>query len=458
MAALTSWYNDQAERRKNSRIHLLVHEAANRFANEDRIWMPWTFDFRTRMYPISILNPQSGNHVNALLQFSDGYPVDDRTRYWLSVHVATTKGFSKETFEGRVAWVEANQREISLVATDPLGKGRLYWTEEADEPWTYLAACREYYEIFIEKSKATTHIPCGIDATASGLQILGALMGDDSTCRLVNVLPTNKPSDLYQAIIDKTIKLIKDDRPRRRGIPLDQLSRSVAKAPTMTLAYGSTPWRRKSQIFDACNGKRGLDLGLKWDKIEYIAKKMDEAIAMVLPGVAFTLRWLQETAVKAMKDDPSKDMIKWTTPSGCEIHQRYFKSKMTQVKSIALGMTKYFRPGVFENTDQPNVEKIQASTAANFTHSMDAAILQMVGSRTGYPVSMTHDCVYARAGTELDWFANAIRYAFVEVVASDALDKFADINGVPEQLDEMRKKRNTAFDYDSIYWSKFLFC
>ena len=44
------------------------------------------------------------------------------------------------------------------------------------------------------------------------------------------------------------------------------------------------------------------------------------------------------------------------------------------------------------------------------------------------------------------------------MVASDALDKFADINGVPEQLDEMRKKRNTAFDYDSIYWSKFLFC
>jgi hypothetical protein len=89
---------------------------------------------------------------------------------------------------------------------------------------------------------------------------------------------------------------------------------------------------------------------------------------------------------------------------------------------------------------------------------MDAAVLQLVGSKTGYPVSMTHDCVYARAGAELDWFANAIRYAFVDVVASDALDQFADINGVPDQLIEMRNHRNTGFDYDQIYGSKFLFC
>lgn len=456
---INDWYNRLADRRKNSRIHMMVYSAANQFANEERIWMPWTFDFRTRMYPVSILNPQSGNHISALLQFADGAPVTDSTRYWLSVHVATTKGFSKETFEGRVAWVEANLREITLVATDPLGAGRQFWTESADEPWTYLAACREFFECFLqEDKKSTTHIPCGIDATASGLQILGALMGDEATCTLVNVLPTRKPSDLYQTIIDKTIKLIKDDRPRRRGLRLEELSRSVAKAPTMTLAYGSTPWRRKSQVWDACNGARGLELGLTWDKVEYISHKMDEAIALVLPGVTFMLAWLQTTAVSSMNKDKSKLMVTWITPSGCEIHQRYFKSKVARVKTIALGMTKYSKASTYTETDEPDYAKVESSTAANFTHSMDAAIMQLVGSKHSIPFSMTHDCVYGRAGADMDTLARSIREEFITVVSSDVLDTFAKLNGVEEQLEAVRRERNTAFKYSRILRSRFLFC
>ena len=56
----------------------------------------------------------------------------------------------------------------------------------------------------------------------------------------------------------------------------------------------------QEQVQAAVNGKRGLNLGLKWEKIEYIAEKIDEAIGFVLPGVTFTLRWLQETAVASM--------------------------------------------------------------------------------------------------------------------------------------------------------------
>jgi DNA-directed RNA polymerase len=319
---LTIYYNQLAERRKNGRIHQLVWMAANQFVKEERFWIPWSFDFRTRMYPISILNPQSANHINGLMEFADGYPIDDKTEYWLSVHVATTKGFSKETFEGRVEWVRNHHKEITLVATDPLGEGRRYWTEEADEPWTYLAACREFYEIFIAKTRDVTHTPCGLDATASGLQILGGLMGDESTCQLVNVLPTKKPSDLYQAVIDKTSNLQRRAR-KFYGLPYDQLTRKVAKAPTMTLAYGSTPWRRKHQVKAAINGKRGLGLNLKWDKLSTLLRMLDDAIAFVLPGVTFTLRWLQEVAVASMNQsiNPGKTMVLWTTPAGSVVHQ-----------------------------------------------------------------------------------------------------------------------------------------
>lgn len=457
---LTTYYNNLAERRKNGRIHQLVWMAANQFAKEDRFWIPWSFDFRTRMYPISILNPQSANHINGLMEFADGHPIDSKTEYWLSVHVATTKGFSKETFEGRVEWVRSHHREITLVATDPLGEGRRYWTEEADEPWTYLAACREFYEIFIAKTRNVTHTPCGLDATASGLQILGGLMGDESTCQLVNVLPTTKPSDLYQAVIDKTIQLIKEDRPRRRNLPLDQLTRKVAKAPTMTLAYGSTPWRRKKQVQEACNGKRGLALGLKWDKIAYITDKLDEAIGFVLPGVTFTLRWLQEVAVASMNQsiNPGKTMVLWTTPAGSEIHQRYFKSEFTQVKTIALGMTKYHRPRVYKEGDEFDLSKVESSTAANFVHSLDASILQQALNGYEAACSVTHDCFYARAGNELDELSRRIKTSFIQVVSSNCLENFAVQNGVATHAEEVKNKRNTNFIYDDIKRSKFLFC
>jgi DNA-directed RNA polymerase len=455
---LKRWHDRDADRRKQSEIFRLVVTAAMKFKDEDRFWIPWSFDFRTRMYPISILNPQSAEYVNAMMMFADGHPIDDRTQYWLAVHVATTRGFSKETFEGRVSWVQGNLHEIEAVATDPLGHGRIYWTEYADEPWMYLAACREYYEIFIEKSKTTTHIPCGIDATASGLQILGALMGDTSTCQLVNVIPTEKPSDLYQAVIDKCTQLIKDDRPRRRGIPLEKLSRSVAKAPVMTRAYGSTAWTRKGQVFDACNSKRGLELGLKWDKIEYIAQKLDDAMRLVLPGAEFVLDWLQRTAVASMMKDKDKKEIVWETASGCIVHQRYMEETMRRAQTVALGSTKYYEPRVVQEGEDPKLTKVESSTAANVVHSCDAAIIHLTVPSLGVPVSVTHDCGYARAGEDMDRLAEALRTAFVQVASFPVLETFAEMNGVPELAEEVTQKRNNDFDPAVAMNSRYLFC
>ena len=454
---LKQWHDKEAQRRKESEIFRMVMTCAAKFSKEERFWIPWSFDFRTRMYPISLMNPQSAEYVNAMMQFADGHPLDNRSEYWLSVHVATTRGFSKETFDGRVAWVRGNRQEIELVATEPLGAGRSFWTE-ADEPWMYLAACREYYECFIAQSKSETHLQCGIDATASGLQILGSLMGDLSTCRLVNVIPTEKPSDLYQAVMDKCIDLIKHDRPRRRGIPLEQLSRSVAKAPVMTRAYGSTEWTRKGQVWDAINSKRGLNLGLKWEKTEYIARMLDDAMRLVLPGAEFVLDWLQRTAVKAMENDPARKHVVWDTPSGCRVVQVYLKETMKHANTIALGSTKYFRPNVREETEDPKLTKIESSTAANVVHSCDAAVLHLAVPSLDFPLSVTHDCGYARAGVQMDQLAEALRKSFVDVARFPVLEKFAELNGVPEAAQEVARERNDDFDPVVALSSPYLFC
>ena len=455
---LKKWHDADAQRRKESEIFRMVMTCAEKFKNEDRFWIPWSFDFRTRMYPISLMNPQSAEYVNAMMQFADGHPLDDRSEYWLSVHLATTRGFSKETFEGRVAWVRGNIEEITAVATEPLGRGRAFWTQDADEPWMYLAACREYYECFIAKTKAVTNIQCGIDATASGLQILGALMGDIGTCKLVNVIPTEKPSDLYQAVMDKCIALIKQERNRKR-IPLSELSRSVAKKPVMTRAYGSTEWTRKDQVYEACNSKqRGLALGLKWEQTEYISKKLDDAMKLVLPGAEFVLDWLQRTAVAAMKQDRSKKLVEWETPSGCRVVQVYMAETMRRAQTIALGCTKFYEPRVQQTGTDPKLTKIESSTAANVVHSCDAAVLHLAIPKLGFPASVTHDCGYARAGRQMDTLAEQLRTAFVEVVRFPVLERFAESNGVPEAAQEVVKERNLEFDPAVALSAPYLFC
>ena len=475
---LRDWHNKDADRRKAGEIFRQVMAAAYKFKDEERFWIPWSFDFRTRMYPINTVNPQSAEYASALLQFADGHPLDEKSEYWLSIHLATTKGHSKETFSGREAWVAGNYYEIMCVAVDPLGIGLRYWTEDADEPWMYLSACREFYQCFLagkEKHrrlferigltveetipdiKTETHVLCGIDATASGLQIIGGLMGDESTCELVNVIPTKKPSDLYQAVLDKAIKLIKEAKDRKR-IPLDQLTRKVAKAPVMTRAYGSTAWTRKGQVADACNSKRGLDLDIKWENIAYLSEKIDEAVKLVLPGVDFVLDWLQRVAVTAIERDPEKKTINWATPSGCLIIQSYLTDELKRVRSYALGGSRYYTPRVNVKTDEVAENKVESSTAANVVHSCDASIIHIAVAKCDFPISMTHDCGYARAGKDMELLNKALHQAFVNVVSFEVLESFATINGVEDMVEEVSVKKNHKFDRSDALKSDYLFC
>ena len=42
-----------------------------------------------------------------------------------------------------------------------------------------------------------------MDATCSGLQVLSILMRDENTAKKVNVLPSEKPQDIYSAVAEK---------------------------------------------------------------------------------------------------------------------------------------------------------------------------------------------------------------------------------------------------------------
>ena len=128
---------------KSCRTRMTMN-AVKIFKQYEKFYIPWSFDYRGRAYPIpAFLTPQDTDFGKSLLKFHEMSFMTPEAEDWLAFQVATTYGLDKAPMSERLAWVRDNVTIISKVATDPIGN--LPEWEVADEPWQFLAACEEYY-------------------------------------------------------------------------------------------------------------------------------------------------------------------------------------------------------------------------------------------------------------------------------------------------------------------------
>ena len=82
---------------------------------------------------------------------------------WIKVSIANTfgNGIDKRSFEQKVQWVDNQEDIISLVPS-------------ADEPYRFQ---RGIFELRKAMATGKTAYPIGLDAGASGIQVLSALTG-----------------------------------------------------------------------------------------------------------------------------------------------------------------------------------------------------------------------------------------------------------------------------------------
>ena len=179
----------------------MTMNAVKVFKDKPRFYIPWSFDYRGRVYPIpSFLTPQCTDFGKSLLSFADPAEVTPQAEMWLAFAVSTCYGNDKDSMVDRLTWTYENHDLITRVATDPIGN--LSEWEAADEPWQFLSACDEYYHCCIARDRVSTSYMLAIDATCSGLQILAGLARDANTAKLVNVLPSSKPQDAYKVVAE----------------------------------------------------------------------------------------------------------------------------------------------------------------------------------------------------------------------------------------------------------------
>ena len=219
--------NKNAESFKKSCRTRMTMEAVARFKDRERFYIPWSFDYRGRAYPIpAFLTPQDTDFGKSLIQFAEGAYLIPEAEQWLSFQVATTYGLDKSSLEERHQWVQDHLQLIENVGKDPL-RFLPEW-EAADEPWQFMAACEEYYHCLIACDRHWTRLPIAVDATCSGLQILAGMAKDQSTASLVNVIPSDRPQDAYKVVAEHA-------KPNCPPSIVPHLDRTVVKRVVMTV-------------------------------------------------------------------------------------------------------------------------------------------------------------------------------------------------------------------------------
>ena len=410
---------------------------AQQMRAEKRFWFPYQYDFRGRLYPIPVfLTPQGCDLAKGLLQFADGKPLGPDGGGWLAVHGANSFGFDKVSFEDRVQWVLDHEGDIMKCGINPLDNR---WWADADDPWQFLAFCFEWVKFQAKGEGHVSHLPVHVDGSCNGLQHLSALGRDERGGAAVNLVPAERPRDIYSEVADELVASLLSGHAQRadslkavRWRPI--IDRKVCKRPTMTYPYGCVAYGVRAMILE--DTLRPLrDLGQSpfapEDELPaaiFLADHMLTAIRMVVTSAAEVMEWLQGVAGKLAAEELP---VIWTTPDGFPVLQDYRKMKSRRVDTTLMGSLVRFR--LANEDDALNVSRMRAGIAPNITHSLDAchmrAVINAVGALTddgSLPyLGLVHDS-FGTLACDVPVLGTLLREAFVRMYTPDVLEELAD--------------------------------
>ena len=376
LAAKIHYDNESEESRRVQVAQVLW--LASKFHNET-IWMPWYMDFRGRMYPRPYgLQPQGPDWSRSLLSFAKAESMTKAGENWLAIHGANCFGYDKESFPKRLEWVHSNDKWIRSIAKDPEGSVT-EWTS-VDEPWAFLSFCLEWAAYKEKGSAFETSLPCSVDGSSNGLQILSLIMRDPVGARATNVIMSgDTPSDIYKNVADAAIERLKVSTDPLAKIWLDfGIDRTCTKRPTMVVPYSgtlfavqqyTTSWFRDELKKRSCVNPFG------WEELykpcTFLASVIWEALGDIIGEARKAMTWFQECSDICIECDTA---IRWTTPSGFRVKQAYESWRNQTIKTIIGDVVRRHKINV--GTGILSKVKNRNGIAPNWVHSIDSAVGQ----------------------------------------------------------------------------------
>ena len=452
---MVGYYKDETSRKSLALRAIGNIKTAEEFSKYDQIYFPCNMDFRGRVYPLPSFSFQGDDLNKGLILFADAPACEDMEDIdWLAVHGANLAGVDKVSYDDRKQWVKDNEQDILASAIDPLG--HTFWMNQ-DEPCQFLAFCFEWQAW---KTWETEHsspkgfvsgIPIAFDGTCSGLQHFSAILRDPVGGAAVNLLPSDKPNDIYGVVAAKvnetitqdlktgTIDDVVDTKIKFGTKTLAQVwhmhgvTRKVTKRSVMTLAYGSKEYGFRDQIYEDIISKDMQEQKENsvfsdancWQASAYMAKLIWNAVRTTVVAAVEGMKWLQDCAKLVTKKG---QVVTWTTPMGLPIQQSYMECESRQVRLRCAGKNiRLYSLNMTGNIDK----RAQAQgVAPNFIHSMDASHLQLTVCNAVdagiHHFAMIHDS-YGAPVAQAKHMYKLVRERFIKIYTDhDVIDSFRD--------------------------------
>ncbi|ODV80798.1 mitochondrial DNA-directed RNA polymerase [Suhomyces tanzawaensis NRRL Y-17324] len=416
-------------------------EIARGFLGE-KLFFPHNVDFRGRAYPLSPHFNHLGNDLTrSLFLFWEGKEIGENGLRWLKIHLANVFGIDKAPLAKRVEFVNENLENIFQSAQNPYDPQA--WWLKGEKPWQVLSVCFELNEAYkmSDPTKFVSHIPVHQDGTCNGLQHYAALGGDIEGARQVNLLPADKPQDVYSFVASLVQKRIDSEAEEGNKYALflqDKITRKVVKQTVMTNVYGVTFVGAAAQI------KKQLDHHFTKDMEEdvvdyarYLTLHVFASVRELFEGAHHIQDWLGESAKRISKsvridyedsqvaNKPNHlSSVIWTTPLGLPCVQPYRVAKNQLIKTNLQDISISDPFG----TSQVDARKQQAAFPPNFVHSLDATHMLMTSrscGEKGLSFAAVHDSYWTHA-SDVDIMNAEIRNQFVNLHKSNLINQVRD--------------------------------
>lgn len=446
-------------------------QVAEEFRNEKAIYFPYNMDFRGRVYPI----PPNLNHLGSdlsrsLLIFRDPKPLGKNGLRWLKIHLANVFGVDKCSFDERVEFADANVHKVIASASDPFGEGDHGWWKEADYPFLALGVCFDLKRALEspDPEKYLSRIPVHQDGSCNGLQHYAALGRDATGGKQVNLVPADRPSDVYSGVAHQVVRKVEQDaameipdidmtmpvidevndtpdvraekearikeiervrhmkhRKRHAQFLLGTITRKVVKQTVMTSVYGVTYIGARKQIsarLEEVFLTKGHLMDSRLEDQIYHASCYAAEVTMESMGDLFTaarsiMEWLGDCASKVAANGQP---MSWITPLGLPVVQPYRKSGNKQIRTSVQHV-------LMVDGDSRPVSNGRQKTAfpPNFVHSLDSTHMLMTAIKC-----LDEDCIAFAAVHDSYWthacsvetMNRRLREQFVELYEQPLLD------------------------------------
>jgi DNA-directed RNA polymerase len=297
----------------------------------------------------------------------------------------------------RVQWTIDNLATLKSYVDAPLTNTG--WTQ-ADNPFMFLAACRELVTARTAGAGYVCHLPVSFDGSCSGLQHLaGAMRALEGA--MVNLTPNAIPEDIYATVAKVARRMIEvdaqgEDEKKRKYAQLflsykdgKGIDRKLLKRNVMTFCYSSDQNGMGDQQFEdlmiplqaeAIRSKTPHHFGTIAEQsgaARYMGRVAYAAITEVVKKPAEAMDFLKDLAAALAHEGKP---VRWVSPAGLPCVNRYHEVTTKKVQLWLHNERVDILVGT-GNATPIKKKKCQQAISPNWVHSLDAAhLLLTVGA------------------------------------------------------------------------------